>query len=146
MLESLSPQRWEKAVQPRSNLLESSDAVVGFYGEKLMRASSYLKRLYNIYNKKYFRNKLPAQTKLYFVFKIGKSKSPTKSNCAITYFYEDSSPIVVVQRTKAKSMRYVSADLLHEMAHIAHPRAEHGKVFQQEMKRLAKENAFHNIW
>jgi len=32
------------------------------------------------------------------------------------------------------------------MAHISKPRAEHGKVFQEEMKRLANAGAFQNVW
>ncbi len=110
-----------------------------------MRASSYLKGLYNIYNHLYFDGKLPANTKLFFVSKIGKSNSVAKSTCAVTYFSEP--PVIVIQRTKKmKSMRYVVADLLHEMVHLAKPRAEHGEVFQQEMKRLANAGALQNVW
>jgi hypothetical protein len=111
-----------------------------------MRASSYLKGLYNFYNYKYFNSELPTGTKLFFVYKIGKSKSPEKSNCASTYFYADEPPTILIQRTKVKSKRYIAADLLHEMSHIAKPRAEHGKVFQAEMKRLANAGAFQDVW
>ena len=111
-----------------------------------MRASSYLKGLYNFYNAKYFNNELPKGTKLFFVYKIGKSKSPEKSNCASTYFYADKPPVILIQRTKVKSMRYVAADLLHELVHVAKPRADHGKVFQEEMLRLAKMGAFEQVW
>lgn len=111
-----------------------------------MRASSYLKGLYNLYNYKYFNNELPTGTKLYFVHRIGKSKSPEKSNCASTYFFIDGPPTILIQRTKVKSMRYVVSDLLHEMSHISKPRADHGKVFQKEMLRLAKQGAFTDVW
>lgn len=111
-----------------------------------MRASSYLKSLFNFYNYMYFHNSLPKGTKLYFVPKIGKSKSIAKSACATTYFYTDEPPVVIIQRTKTKSMRHVSADLLHELCHISKPRAGHGKVFQKEMKRLAEAGAFQNVW
>jgi len=111
-----------------------------------MKASSYLKGLYNFYNDKYFNNELPTGTRLYFVPRIGKSKSARKSNCAVTYLYADEPPVIVVQRTKVKSMRYIAADLLHEMVHVAKPRAEHGEVFQQEMKRLANAGAFQDVW
>ena len=110
-----------------------------------MRASSYLKGLYNVYNQKHFGDKLPKDTKLFFVPKIGKSDSVAKSTCAVTYFSDP--PVIAIQRTrKMKSMRYVVADLLHEMCHLSKPRAEHGEVFQAEMKRLADENAFLNVW
>lgn len=40
--------------------------------------------------------------------------------------------------------------LLHEMAHIKlwpkHPKHQHGKAFQDEMKRLANEGAFKSLW
>lgn len=111
-----------------------------------MRASSYLKGLYNFYNYKYFNNELPKGTKLFFTYKIGKSKSIEKSDCASTYFFADKPPVILIQRVKAKKMRYVVADLLHEMVHVAKPRADHGKVFQQEMKRLANAGAFMNVW
>jgi hypothetical protein len=110
-----------------------------------MRASSYLKGLYNFYNDKYFAGELPQDTKLFFVHKIGKSSSVAKSNCAITYFTNP--PVIAIQRTKKmKSMRYVVADLLHEMSHLSKPRAEHGEVFQEEMKRLAEAGAFQDVW
>jgi hypothetical protein len=109
-----------------------------------MRASSYLKGLYNMYNALYFRNKLPQATKLYFVHKIGRSRSIAKSACATTYLSDP--PVIVIQKSKTKSMRYVIADLLHEMAHCSKPRAEHGKVFQDEMKRLANAGAWLNVW
>jgi hypothetical protein len=114
-------------------------------GDVSMRASSFLKGLYNFYNYKYFDSKLPQNTKLFFVTKIGKSKSVAKSTCALTYFSDP--PVIVIQRTKkAKSMRYVVADLLHEMSHLSKPRAEHGEVFQEEMKRLANAGAFQDVW
>ncbi len=110
-----------------------------------MRASSYLKGLYNFYNYKHFGGKLPQETKLFFVSKIGKSKSVAKSTCAVTYF--SNPPVIAIQRTpRMKSMRYVVSDLLHEMSHLSKPRAGHGKVFQDEMKRLANEGVFQNVW
>ena len=111
-----------------------------------MRASSYLKGLYNIYNRRYFNGKLPEDTRLYFVPKIGKSKSAEKSNCAVTYIYAEGPPAILIQKTKFKSMRYVVSDLLHEMSHLSKPRADHGKVFQGEMKRLADLGAFKEVW
>jgi hypothetical protein len=108
------------------------------------KPSAHLKMLYNMFNALYFRDRLPKGTRLYFVSKVGRSKSIAKSACAATYLFDP--PVIVIQKSKAKSMRYVSADLLHEMAHISKPRAEHGKVFQKEMKRLANAGAFQNVW
>lgn len=102
--------------------------------------------MYNLYNAKFFDNQLPQDTTVIFVPKIGKVKSVRKSACAITLFYEKEPPIIAIQRSKNKSWRYIVSDLIHEMAHIRHPRAEHGKVFQNEMKRLANAGAFETIW
>ena len=99
-----------------------------------------------MYNALYFNNELSPDTKLYFAVKIGRSKSVEKSNCAVTYMYPDKPPVIIIQKTKYKSMRYVVADLLHEMAHLAKPNASHGEVFQSEMRRIADKGAFKNVW
>lgn len=109
-----------------------------------MRSHSYLKCLYNLYNKRFFKDKLPHDTIVFFATKIGRVKSLKRSACAITLM--TTPRIIVIQKSKSKSMRYAMSDLLHEMVHVSKPRAEHGKVFQDEMKRLAKEGAFEGVW
>jgi len=115
-----------------------------------MRASSYLSRLYNHYNREFFGGRLPEDVKLYYASKLDKVKDGKhRSTCAVTYFYADSSPKIVIRRTKTSNMRHIASDLLHEMCHIAEPGAdcdERESKFQKEMKRLANAGAFYNIW
>ena len=119
-----------------------------------MRASSYLSRLYNLYNERFFGNKLPKRVKLYYAPKLDKVNTKDgkhRSTCAVTYFFADKSPIVVIRKTPASNMRHRASDLLHEMAHISKPNADcevqdPNSVFQKEMKRLAKAGAFLNVW
>ena len=73
-----------------------------------MRASSYLKGLYNVTTENYFGGRLADGAKLFYAPKIGKSDSVAKSTCAVTYFSDP--PVIAIQRTrKMKSMRYVVA-------------------------------------
>ena len=119
---------------------------------RALRASSYLKRLYNYYNKEFFDDKLPKDAELYYAPKLDKvrsAKAQHRSMCAVTYWYEDRPNAIVIRRTKTKSIRHIVSDLLHEMCHLSKPNAscevEHSE-FQEEMKRLAKAGAFYNIW
>ena len=119
-----------------------------------MRASSYLKKLYNLYNKRFFEGKLPEGVKLYYAPKLDKVNTADgkhRSTCAVTYFFADVPPIVVIRRTRTSNMRHIASDLLHELAHVAKPNADcedknPNSVFQKEMKRLAKAGAFHGVW
>jgi hypothetical protein len=117
-----------------------------------MRASSYLKKLYNLYNKNFFNNRLPQDTTLYYAPKLDKVKSDSHQNrsmCAVTYWFDDRPNIIVIRRTKTKSIRHIVSDLLHEMCHLSAPYSDCEKSntkFQREMKRLANAGAFYNVW
>ena len=119
-----------------------------------MRASSYLAKLYNHYNGNFFGGKLPNGVKLYYASKLDKVNTKDgkhRSTCAVTYFYKDSPPIVVIRKTPASNMRHIASDLLHEMTHISKPNADcedknPNSEFQKEMKRIAKAGAFQNVW
>jgi hypothetical protein len=115
-----------------------------------MRASSYLKQLYNIYNQELFGGKLDPNVKLYFVTSIDKAKAKRtrhRKTCAATYWYADRPPVVVIRKTATKSMRHIVSDLLHEMVHLSKPKADCTKdgVFQDEVKRLANAGALTNV-
>jgi hypothetical protein len=119
-----------------------------------MRASSYLAKLYNHYNREFFGGRLPKGVKLYYAPKLDKVNTKDgkhRSTCAVTYFFVDKPPIIVIRKTPASNMRHRASDLLHEMCHIARPKADceiqnQSSAFQQEMKRLAKAGAFQNVW
>ena len=111
-----------------------------------MRSNPTLKKLYRLYNKKYFGGRLPDVLVSFVTPKDMKRNGLGKATCAVTCFNEGLRPAIFISRNPFKTWGYIRADLLHEMCHIARPRASHGKVFQDEMKRLAKLNAFAEIW
>jgi hypothetical protein len=114
-----------------------------------LQNNSYLKRLYNEYNKKYFYGKLPNIVVGYVTTRQLKRDRVQKGTCAFTSFDPKvrTMPIAIgIHFDRSKSMTYIKADLLHEMAHVANPRANHGLVFQKEMKRIAQAGAFVGVW
>lgn len=119
-----------------------------------MRASSYLAKLYNHYNREFYDGRLPNGVKLYYAPKLDKVNTKDgkhRSTCAVTYFFVDKPPIIVIRKTPASNMRHRASDLLHEIVHVAFPKADcedqnQSSVFQKEMKRLAKAGAFLNVW
>ena len=114
-----------------------------------MRSHRTLKRLYNEYNRKYFSGKLPS-IEINFITpgQMKKFFGLNRATCAVTCFKEGTTETVAIyiSRNFLKCWRYVRADLLHECVHVAHPKADHGKVFQDEMKRLAMRGAFEDVW
>ena len=106
-----------------------------------MQSHPRLKKLYREYNKKYFGGKLP-NLRVNFITPGGMKKyfGVGRATCAITCFKKGIfTPVsIYVSENRFKSWRYVKGDLLHEMCHVSKPRANHGKVFQDEMKRLAE--------
>lgn len=130
------------------------ESACGGLVEFVMRASSYLSRLYNHYNAEFFDGKLPEGVKLYYAPKLDKvdtSDGKHRSTCAVTYFYKNSPPKIVIRRTRTSNMRHIASDLLHEMVHISKPKADcevrnPNSEFQKEMKRIAAMGAFQGIW
>ncbi len=111
--------------------------------------NAYLKQLYNQYNKKFFYNSLPDIIVGYATTKQFKSNRVKRGTCAFTSYNDKKHTLataIVIHQHDKKSMAYIKADLIHEMVHVAFPRANHGKVFQEEMKRLAQAGAFEGIW
>lgn len=119
----------------------------------LAQKNAYLKTLYNRYNKKFFEGKLPDIILGYAtgaeLKKSLKEKRSKEVLCAVTYFDEEHTTIplsIVLNKEAHKYVADKKATVLHEMAHVSKPRAGHGKVFQEEMKRLAQAGAFSDIW
>lgn len=110
-----------------------------------MRSNPWLKKLYRQYNKKYFGNKLPDIWVDFGDARTWRQARLSKNTCAAT-FIDNGKPIgILIRYYKFKGSAYTKADLLHELCHVAHPRAGHGKVFQDEIKRLVDEGAFKGI-
>jgi hypothetical protein len=113
---------------------------------KYVRSNRTLKRLYNEYNRKYFSGRLPDALVTFTTPAEMKRSGLAKHTCAVTCFNPGLRPAIFISRTKHKTWGYIKSDLLHECCHVARPRANHGKVFQQEMLRIAKLGAFRDIW
>jgi hypothetical protein len=110
----------------------------------------YLKRLYNRFNSRYFSGQLPPDT-------IVRWASPQEMsgqgfNAApwgIFFPSSDGEPaLILLDRNMQKRGwgKLRDLTLLHEMAHVANPKNEHGKKFEKEMRRLAQEGAFEGLW
>ena len=115
----------------------------------LVYNNAYLKSLYNRYNRQFFDGKLPDILVGYATTKQFKKHRVKKGTCAFTSFDDETHTkptAIVIHYFTGKSMAYIKMDLFHEIIHVANPRADHGKVFQDEMKRLASLGAFDGIW
>ena len=114
-----------------------------------MRSNRTLRKLYRDYNHRYFAGKLP-DIRVDFITpgEMKKYFGLNRATCAITCFKKDTyTPVsIYISRNYLKAWRYVRADLLHEMCHVSKPRADHGKVFQDEMLRIARKGAFEDAW
>lgn len=103
-----------------------------------------LKHWYDKYNKQWFEGILPNHTVLYW--------EPLVEDGVTCPVYEvDHGQFLIKIDPSLKGVpSYFKIILLHEMVHLSlwpkHPRSQHGKLFQQEMKRLANEGAFKALW
>lgn len=111
-----------------------------------MRSNPTLKKLYKEYNRRFFAGKLPDICVRFGDAKAMKAAGVPKGTCAVTLLNGSKPYAIVIREYQHKGWGYIKSDLLHEMVHVARPRANHGKVFQNEMKRLAAANAFVGIW
>jgi hypothetical protein len=118
-------------------------------GRKQVRSHPTLKRIYREYNRKYFGGRLP-NVDINFISpgQMKKCFGLARATCAVTCFKKGTiTPVAIyISKNKYKIWRYVRADLLHELVHVDRPRADHGPVFENEMKRLAAAGAFKGIW
>lgn len=103
-----------------------------------------LKERYDKYNRKYFGNQLPKETKVTWMGRKGHVGD---------FVVLSSGAIVILINPllrKLKTEKYALLTLLHEMCHLSlwcqRSRASHGPKFQAEMKRLASLGAFETIW
>ena len=111
-----------------------------------MRSHPYLKRLYRQYNRKYFGGQLPNICVRFGNAQAMKQAGVPRGTLAATLLSNGKPYAIVIRDYANKSWRYIKADLLHELVHVAHPRADHGPVFENEMKRLANLGAFKGVW
>jgi hypothetical protein len=112
----------------------------------------WLKLQYDIFNKRYFGNKLPVDAAV-----IWSSKTTHKRAAQLlvwTHTLEDTEICLNPMMKKLGAECRALQSLLHEMCHL-HLRVQgkstrvfagHGFLWQKEMKRLAIVGAFRTIW
>jgi predicted SprT family Zn-dependent metalloprotease len=114
--------------------------------------NKWLKDYYLLFNKRYFGNKLPEDAQIIW------SEKTTKKRAAQLLVWEDT--LAETEIALNPAMKKLGAEcralqsLLHEMCHLylraqgkpASVFAEHGRLWQREMKRLARIGALNTIW
>ena len=93
-----------------------------------------LKRLFNFYNRRYFNGELPADTQLVW--------SPLDGAHGKCWPVDK---IIHIDPPLQSHVSYLRIVLLHEMVHLKHPRATHGKLFHSEIDRLYAAGAFKGL-
>lgn len=94
---------------------------------------NWLKRAFDMYNRAYFKNKLPHDTTVEWKYLGGDMGWQVDK-----YIYVD--------RRLKQWKRIALATLLHEMAHLdLPPQVFHGPQFVRRMRRLVAQGAFDNL-
>lgn len=98
-----------------------------------------LRRWYNTFNSKLFSGKLPSDTMLRWeVVDGGQAEAIEQINGVF---------LIRLNPAISWSLRNSKMALIHEMAHLnCWPYLGHGKIFQEEMMRLASMGAFKLLW
>jgi hypothetical protein len=98
-----------------------------------------LRRWYREANARWFGGRLPDDIDLLL--------APHEGCSGVTWQGDADSFIILINPAYALDKRVVKLVLLHEMAHVAlWPYKKHGRLFEEEMLRLAKAGAMKNLW
>jgi predicted SprT family Zn-dependent metalloprotease len=104
-----------------------------------------LKHWYDKYNKLWFNNDLPSHTVLFW-----EPLPKDAGNTCPVYEVDHGQFLIKIDPSLKGVPCYFKITLLHEMTHLKlwpkYPRSKHGKVFQNEMQRLANDGAFKQLW
>lgn len=112
------------------------------------KTQKYLVEKFQEYNRKYFGNKLQGK------IQVGWGK-PTGVRHAAEFLVDDKDIEYIIINSKLRDnglQNYALSRLLHEMCHMKmyqegkRTHADHGTLFQKEMKRLAGLGAFRSLW
>lgn len=95
-----------------------------------------LRRLYNFYNRKFFNSALPSDIELIW--------SPCDDANGKTDWIDGHWRIRIDPALQAQP-RFTRIVMLHEMIHVAKPKANHGRVFKSERQRLWDAGAFDRL-
>lgn len=110
-----------------------------------MDSDRQLKRAYLRFNRRFFGGQLPHDTVVYWQPLSGDDGA----SCPVWEVAHNKFVITIDPRWSASKWVWQMI-LIHECAHLhlwrKSPRHQHGKVFQQEMLRLAMIGAFKGVW
>lgn len=93
-----------------------------------------LKRIFNRYNRKYFGGLLPADTQIIW--------SPLDGAHGKCWPVDK---VIHLDPPLQGHVVFLHIIILHEMIHLKHPRAGHGKKFQDEINRLHSIGAYKGL-
>ena len=119
-----------------------------------MQSERQLRYWYGKYNARFFNNTLPTTIEVYWEPPLGAAYGETVPEyevlpCRRLQKIDDHFVLRLNPALRGWGSVW-KMTLLHEMAHISlwesNPRHQHGKVFQEEMMRLAREGAFTKLW
>lgn len=99
-----------------------------------MPSHTSLKRLYNLYNRKWFNGELPHDVSI-----IWAPLDTAHGKC----YPKDR--VIIMDPPLQSNGRFLRIILLHEMVHMRVPRATHGKRFQSEIDRLFAAGAYRGL-
>lgn len=110
----------------------------------MARSAPTLKRMFDQYNRRFFRNRLPNDT-------IVRWSSNIKWEGDEGQYNADDPPLIEICSSLKRKTRQRNFTLLHEMVHADHDNREincehHGKLFNRDMLRLACIGAFNGLW
>ena len=104
---------------------------------------TWLEHTYLLLNKRYFHSRLPLVA-LAWHTNTGKWRDMNGR----TEFHGGVPILIFLNERLRDTPKLAQLILLHEMVHVYLPykTKHHGKEFQREMKRLAREGAFDDLW
>jgi hypothetical protein len=103
-----------------------------------------LKRWYRTFRHRFFTNKLPEAKEIEIFYD---DMPGLQAECDDLDMPHNEDFIVRINRIWKDHPEIAKLWLFHEMAHMhLWPYSDHGKPFQDEMKRLALADAFKRIW
>ncbi len=116
-----------------------------------MSTNEGLRQFYDVYNRRYFGNRLPRNAVIRFEC-MKKHDSSEEESASMEWRGRGGDrtlEILVDERLRGFDC-IVSGEIVHEMAHadvgIEHPRDQHGPRYQKRMLELAKAGAMKWIW
>lgn len=112
-----------------------------------------IRRQYAWYRKQYFGNRVPLVDQVSIVFlpdKLTKFDGESNYGFFTALDIEDGARQIFIAVCESLERFETYRTLLHEMAHVSvdrvHKNHGHGKMFQTEMKRLARTGAMKLLW